>query len=127
MKKQIWVEEYPLNDYLKDGWTHVSNRDGALVYRTQKIFLYDVTYTDYYYLLEKEEVKDTIMPEENRMLFINLSGSSFEVCGTPEILTNFRKFIDKTNKKLFPKSLSMDETKSLAKDWGLKVINEKER
>ena len=67
------------------------------------------------------------MPEENRMFFTNLSGSSFEVCGTSEILTNFRKFIDKTNKKLFPKSLSMDETKSLAKDWGLKVINEKER
>ena len=65
MKKQIWVKEYQLNDYLKDGWTHVSNRDGALVYRTQKVFLYDVTYTDYYYLLEKEEVKDTIMPEED--------------------------------------------------------------
>ena len=38
MKKQIWVKEYQLNDYLKDGWTHVSNRDGALVYRTQEVF-----------------------------------------------------------------------------------------
>ena len=126
MKKQIWVETNELNDYLKDGWTHIFRQDGTLLSRlcgTMKE----------YYLLEKEEVKDTeetLTPEESRMFFLGrflTSIKTFEVCGSTERLNDFRDFIDETNKKLSPHWLNINEVKALAKDWGLKVINEEER
>ena len=121
MKKQIWVETNELNAYLKDGWTHIFRQDGTLLSRlcgTMKE----------YYLLEKEEVKDTeetIMPE-GTIIFCN--GKDFiEVCGPIDRLFDFRSLVAGVNTLHYPKMLSISYIKKMAKDQGLKVINEEER
>lgn len=120
MKKQIWVKADELNNYLRDGWTHVFRQDNTLV----SMLLDDMSRQ---YLLEKEEVKDTeetIMPE-GTIIFCN--GKDFiEVCGPIDRLFDFRSLVAGVNTLYYPKMLSISYIKKMAKDQGLKVIYEEE-